>query len=61
MPVEPTEEMLEAGLKRKALVKWKEGISPFRARTENLRPTLEVAALQWEAMLAAAPKQGEKP
>lgn len=56
VPVEPTPEMLEAGLKRRAMVKWKDGSSPLRARTENLRPSLEVAALQWEAMLAAAPK-----
>lgn len=56
VPVEPTPGMLEAGLKRKALELWKDGASPLRASTANLRPVQEVAAMQWAAMLAAAPQ-----
>ena len=61
VPVEPTEAMLEAGLKRKALALWKDGASPLRASTANLRPVQEVAALQWAAMLAAAPTAQQEP
>ena len=55
VPIEPTKEMLDAGLKRKAQARWIDGASVLRARTENLRPAEEIAALQWEAMLAATP------
>lgn len=61
VPVEPTPAMLEAGLKRKALALWKDGASPLRASTANLRPVQEVAALQWAAMLAAAPTAQQEP
>ncbi len=56
VPVEPTLEMLDAGLKRKSQARWMDGASPLRARTDNLRPANEIAALQWEAMLSAAPE-----
>ena len=55
VPIEPTKEMLDAGLKRKAQARWLDGALVLRARTENLRPAEEIAALQWEAMLAATP------
>ena len=55
VPIEPTKEMLDAGLKRKAQARWLDGTLVLRARTENLRPAEEIAALQWEAMLAATP------
>lgn len=56
VPVEPTPEMLEAGLKRKALERWADGYSAIRSSTAQLRPTLQVAAIQWQAMLTAAPQ-----
>lgn len=55
VPIEPTKEMLDAGLKRKAQARWIDGASVLRARTENLRPAEEIAALQWDAMLAVSP------
>ena len=55
VPIEPTKEMLDVGLKRKAQARWVDGALVLRTRTENLRPAEEIAALQWEAMLAATP------